>query len=47
MCLTLIIPNVMTSHHTQSVAYLIGETAAEKLIGEYSLDLAKEARAAL
>lgn len=26
------------SNHTQSVAYLIGETAAEKLIEEYGLD---------
>ena len=29
--------NRTISNHTQSVAYLIGETAAEKLIKEYSL----------
>ena len=35
------------SNHTQSVAYLIGETAAEKLIKEYSLESANELRAVL
>ncbi|MCJ1267643.1 hypothetical protein MMC22_007529 [Lobaria immixta] len=29
---------IMTNNHTQSVAYLIGETAAEKLIQEYGMD---------
>ncbi|MCJ1230773.1 hypothetical protein MMC12_007447 [Toensbergia leucococca] len=29
---------IITNNHTQSVAYLIGETAAEKLINEYDLD---------
>jgi hypothetical protein len=29
------------SNHTQSTAYLVGETAAEKLITEYGLDSAK------
>lgn len=26
------------SNHTQSTAYLVGETAAEKMIEEYALD---------
>jgi hypothetical protein len=27
------------SNHTQSTAYLVGETAAEKIIAEYGLDV--------
>ena len=27
-----------SSNHTQSTAYLVGETAAEKIIDEYQLD---------
>jgi len=35
---------ILCSNHTQSTAYLVGETAAEKIIKEYGLDKSGESQ---